>query len=94
MLLVLLISRKNTKIYVEEDKEFALGGKVKLSNKNLYINVNDYLDGETYKGKVKIVLDDSISKKLDGKELSIKHRDKETKFKLKYEDKPIEIILK
>jgi len=94
MLLALLISRKNTKIYVEEDKEFALGGKVKLSNKNLYINVNDYLDGETYKGKVKIVLDDNISKKLDGKELSIKHRDKETKLKLKYEDKPIEIILK
>ena len=92
-LLLLLISRKNTKIFVEEDGEFVLGGKEKLDKNNPEIDVNEYLDGETYENKVKIVLNDNISDVLDGKEITIKHRDQVIKVKVKYEDKPFEIIL-
>jgi hypothetical protein len=93
ILLLLLILRKNTKVYVVEDGEYALAGKLRLGKNDPEINVNDFLDGENYNNKVKIVLNDSISDKLDGKEITIKHRDRTFKVKVEYEDEPFEIIL-
>ena len=94
MLLLLLIFKRNVKIYVEEDGEFVLGGIDKITKKNPKLNIDEYLDGETYPNKVKVHLSDSISEKLDGKEIEIKHRGKIIKIKIVYDDKPYEIILK
>lgn len=93
ILLILLIARRNVKIYVEENKEFEFGGMDKLSKRHLKLDIDKFLDGETYNNKVKIRLSDSISEKLDGKEIEIKHRKVTRTFKIKYEDKPFEIIL-
>ena len=57
------------------------------------MDIDQYLDGNTYPNKVKIRLNDSISEKLDGKEIKIKHRGKTIKHKVKYKDEPYEIIL-
>ena len=65
----------------------------KVTKRKLYINVDPYLDGDTYQNKVKVRLNDSISEKLDGKELEIKHRGKKLIVKVKYEDKPFEFFL-
>ena len=94
LLLLLLFFKRNVKIYVEENGEFVLGGIDKLTKKHPELNIDEYLDGETYPNKVKIHLSDKISEKLDGKEIKIKHRGKITKIKVVYEDKPYEIILK
>ena len=92
-LILLICLRRNVKIYVQENGEFVLGGVTKVTKKKLYINVDPYLDGETYANQVKIRLNDTISEKLDGKELEIKHRGKKVIAKVKYEDKPYEIFL-
>ena len=94
LLLLLLFFKRNVKIYVEENGEFVLGGIDKLTKKHPELNIDEYLDGETYPNKVKIHLSDKISEKLDGKEIKIKHRGKIIKIKVVYEDKPYEIILK
>ena len=94
LLLLLLLFKRNVKIYVEEDGEFVLGGVDKLTKKHPELNIDEYLDGETYPNKVKIHLSDAISEKLDGKEIQIKHRGKIIKIKIVYDDKPYEIILK
>ena len=94
LLLILLSSRRNVKVYVEEKGEFVLGGLDKISKNNKYIDVDKYLDGDTYKKQVKIVLSDSISEKLDKDKIEIKHRGNKRDYKIKYEGKEIEIILK
>ena len=94
LLLLLLLFKRNVKIYVEEDGEFVLGGIDKLTKKHPELNIDEYLDGETYPNKVKIHLSDTISEKLDGKEIKIKHRGKIIKIKIVYDDKPYELILK
>ena len=94
LLLLILLFKRNVKIYVEEDGEFVLGGIDKLTKKHPELNIDEYLDGETYPNKVKIHLSDTISEKLDGKEIKIKHRGKIIKIKIVYDDKPYEIILK
>ena len=93
LLCLLLIFRHNVKVYVEEDGEFVLGGLDKVSKNNLKINVDKYLDSNTYLNKVKIVFSESISDKLNGYELEITHRGVTSKHKIVYEDKPYEIIL-
>ena len=94
LLLILLSSRRNVKVYVEEKGEFVLGGLDKISKNNKYIDVDKYLDGDTYEKQVKIVLSDSISEKLDKDKIEIKHRGNKRDYKIKYEGKEIEIILK
>ena len=94
LLLLLLFFKRNVKIYVEENGEFVLGGIDKLTKKHPELNIDEYLDGETYPNKVKIHLSDTISEKLDRKEIQIKHRGKIIKIKIVYDDKPYEIILK
>ena len=94
LLLILLSCRRNVKIYVKENGEFVLGGLDKISKNNKYIDVDKYLDGDTYEKQVKIVLSDSISEKLDKDKIEIKHRENKKNYKIKYEGKEIEIILK
>ena len=94
LLLILLSCRRNVKVYVEEKGEFVLGGLDKISKNNKYIDVDKYLDGDTYEKQVKIVLSDSISEKLDKDKIEIKHRGNKKDYKIKYEGKEIEIILK
>ena len=94
LLLILLSCRRNVKIYVKENGEFVLGGLDKISKNNKYIDVDKYLDGDTYEKQVKIVLSDSISEKLDKDKIEIKHRGNKKNYKIKYEGKEIEIILK
>ena len=79
---------------MEEEGEFVLGGTDKIGSKHLTLDLDKYLDEETYEGKVKIVLNKAISKKLDGKELKIIHREKMIKHTINYNDEPYEIILK
>ena len=93
LLLILLVFKRNVKVYVEEEGEFVLGGLDKVSKNNLKINIDKYLDEETYPNRAKIVLSDAISEKLDGKELEITHRGNTFKHKIVYNDKPYEINL-
>lgn len=93
ILLILIFFKRNVKIYVEEEGEFVLGGLDKISSKNAKLDINKYLDGNTYPNKVKICLSDSISEKLDGKEIEIKHRGKIIKHNVDYKGKPYEFIL-
>ena len=93
LLVLLAMRRRNIKIYVEEDGEFVLAGTDKLTRNDLTINVDQYLDGETCNSKVMICLNDSISDKLDGEEIEIKHRGEIVKEKIKYLGEPVEITL-
>ncbi len=93
LLLALLFLKKNVKIFVEEDGELAIAGLDKVTNKRLQLNIDKYLDGETYNNKVKVQLSKTISKKLDGKEIEIKHRNEIQKFKIEYKNEPYEINL-
>ena len=93
LLLLLILFRRNVKIYVEEDGEFVLGGVDKINKKNPKLDIDEYLDGKTYSNRVKVHLSDSISEKLNGKEIEITHRGKVIKHKVNYEDKPYEFIL-
>ena len=95
ILLLLLVFKHNTKIYVQEDgNEYVLGGKERLSKNNESIDVDKFLDGNTYPNKVKIVLDKKIAEKLDKQKIEIKHRGKVTKKVIKYNNEEFEIILK
>ncbi len=94
ILFIVIFFKRNVKIYVEENQEFVFGGLDKIKSKNPKIDIDKYLDGETYSNKVKIILSDSISNKLDGKEIEIKHRKVKTKYTIKYNNEPYEIILK
>ncbi len=93
LLILCALLKRNVKVFVEEDGEFVLGGKDKLTKKNKKLYIDQYLDKETYDKPVKIVLSDRISEKLDGKEIEIKHRGKIVKQTIKYADKEFEIIL-
>ena len=94
LLIILLSSRHNVKVYVEENGEFVLGGLDKISKNNKYIDVDKYLDGNTYEKQVKIILSDAISEKLDKTTIEIKHRGDKKKYKIKYEGKEVEILIK
>ena len=94
ILLILIFFRRNVKVYVEEDDEFVLGGLDKINKKHLELDIDKYIDGETYQNTVRIRLSKSISEKLDGKEIEIKHRGQKIKYKITYDNKPYEIILK
>ena len=95
ILLLLLVFKHNTKIYVQEDgNEYVLGGKERLSKNNKSIDVDKFLDGNTYPNKVKIVLDKKIAEKLDKQTIEIKHRGKVTKKVIKYNNEEFEIVLK
>ena len=95
ILLLLLVLKHNTKIYVQEDgNEYVLGGKERLSKNNKSIDIDKFLDGNTYPNKVKIVLDKKIAEKLDKQKIEIKHRGKVTKKVIKYNNEEFEIILK
>jgi len=65
----------------------------KLTARKRKINIDKFIDGETYKNKVLIHLNDKISQKLYGKEIEIKHRGEVKKFTIKYNDEPYEIVL-
>ena len=92
-LFLLIFSRRNVKVYVEEDEEFVLGGLDKITKKNPKLDIDKYLDKNTYPNRVKIRLNDSISEKLDDKEIEIIHRGKTIKHKVKYNDEPYEFML-
>ena len=94
LLLLLLVFKRNTKIYVEEDGEYVLGGMERLTNKHRTIDVDQYLDGNTYPNRVKIVLNKKIAEKLDKQKIEIKHRGKVTKKVIKYNNEELEITLK
>ena len=93
-LLILIVFKRNVEVYVFEDGEFVLGGKDKITKKNPRIDIDKFLDEGTYPNQVKIRLNDSISEKLDGKELEINHRGKTIKHTIKYNNEEYEIILK
>ncbi len=93
LLILVVMRRRNIKIYVEEDGEFVLAGTEKLSRNDLTINIDQYLDGENYHNKVMICLNDSISDKLDEEEIEIKHRGEIVKVKVKYLGEPVDITL-
>lgn len=92
-ILILIICKHNIKVYVFEDGEFVLGGKDKISKKKPSLNVDKFLDGGTYPNQVKIRLNNSISKKLDGVEIEITHRGQVIKHTVKYNNEKYEIIL-
>ena len=95
ILLLLLVFKHNTKIYVQEDgNEYVLGGKERLSKNNKTIDVDKFLDGNTYPNKVKIILDKKIAEKLDKQKIEIKHRGKVTEKVIKYNNEEFEIVLK
>ncbi len=95
ILLLILIFKRNVKVYVIEDKEegFILGGLDKISKKNPKLDIDRFLDKETYPNEVKVHLNDSISEKLDGVEIEITHRGKKIKHTVHYNDEPYEFIL-
>lgn len=93
VLLFLLFFKHNVKVYVEEDGEFVLGGLDKLSKDDPKLDIDHFLDDETYPNRVKVHLNDSISEKLDGIEIEITHRGKTIKHKVHYKDEPYEFIL-
>ena len=93
ILILIIVFRRNVKILIEEDGEFVLGGLDKVSKNNLKLNIDQYLDRETYDNRVKIILNDSISEKLDGKVIEVNYKNKVFKYKIHYADKPFEINL-
>lgn len=93
LLLVLLFRKRNVKVYIEENGKFELGGLDKLTKKRLTLDVDKFLDSDTYKSKVKIHLNDKISEKLDGKEITIIHRNEFKHYVVRYTGEPFEIIL-
>lgn len=93
LLLVLLFRKRNVKVFIEENGKFELGGLDKLTKKRLTLDVDKFLDNETYTSKVKVRLNDKISEKLDGKEITIIHRNEYKHFVIRYTGEPYEIIL-
>ncbi|MCI8518757.1 MAG: hypothetical protein HFJ51_01110 [Clostridia bacterium] len=93
LLAILFATRRNTKIYIEENGKFKLGGSRKLSKRRLNIDIDDFLDGDTYLGKVKVVLNKNIAKKLDGELIEIKHRGVSKRFRVEYNNEKFEVIL-
>ena len=93
LLLILLLFKRNVKIYVEEDGEFVLAGYDKVKKNDPYIDIDKYLDEETYNNRVKVILSDSISEKLDNKTLEIEFRGEIITHKVQYEDEEYEFIL-
>ena len=93
-MLALLLTRKNAKIYALVDGKERLIGKVKVHDENTMIDVNKYLNGDTYNKHIKVVLNKEISNKLDGKEIHIKYKDQTTKSKVNYADDNYKIDVK
>ena len=93
ILILIIVFKRNVRILIEEDGEFVLGGLDKVSKNNLKLDIDQYLDKDTYNNKVKVVFNDSISKKLDGKIIEINYKNRVFKYKIHYADKPFEINL-
>ena len=93
ILILIIVFNRNVRILIEEDGEFVLGGLDKVSKNNLKLDIDQYLDKDTYDNKVKVVFNDSISKKLDGKIIEINYKNRVFKYKIHYADKPFEINL-
>ena len=93
ILILIIVFKRNVRILIEEDGEFVLGGLDKVSKNNLKLDIDQYLDKDTYDNKVKVVFNDSISKKLDGKIIEINYKNRVFKYKIHYADKPFEINL-
>ncbi|MCI8620544.1 MAG: hypothetical protein HFJ50_01660 [Clostridia bacterium] len=93
LLAILFALRRNTKIYVEENGEFELGGSKRLSRRKMYIDLDEFLEEATYLNKVKIVLNKKIAKKLDGELIEVTHRGVTKRFRVDYSKDEFEIIL-
>ena len=93
ILILIIVFKRNVRILIEEDGEFVLGGLDKVSKNNLKLDIDQYLDKDTYDNKVKVVFNDSISKKLDGKIIELNYKNRVFKYKIHYADKPFEINL-
>ena len=93
ILLLLVLFKHNTEIYVQEDGEFVLGGKEKLTKKHKEIDIDQYLDGNTYPNEVKVILNKKIAKKLDKQKIKIKHRGKTTEYVIEFNNEEFEIKL-
>ena len=93
ILLLLVLFKQNTEIYVQEDGEFVLGGKEKLTKKHKEIDIDQYLDGNTYPNEVKVILNKKIAKKLDKQKIKIKHRGKTTEHVIEFNNEEFEIKL-
>ena len=95
LLIILIVAfRRNVEIYVFEDGEFVLGGKDRITKRKARIDIDKFLDEETYPNPVKVILNKSISKKLDKEEIEIIHREQEIKHTIEYNDEEYEITLK
>ncbi len=92
--LLLLVFKRNVKIYVEEDGEIVLGGKDRLSTVKKLLNVDKYLDGETAKYPVKVELNKNISRALDEDEITIKYKGESVNRTIKYENDKFVIYLR
>ena len=93
LLAILFASRRNTKIYVEENGEFKLNGAKRLSRGKLYIDLDKFVGGDTYLSRVKVELNKNIAKKLDGELIEVKHRGISKRFRVDYKDEKFEITL-
>lgn len=93
LIILVVVFRRNVKVYVFEDGEFVLGGKDRITKRNATINIDKFLDEDTYPNPVKVILSKSISKKLDKEEIEIIHREQEIKHTVEYDDEEYEITL-
>lgn len=91
---LLILNRKNVKVYVAINNKYELIGKDRISSKQIEFSIDSYLTDNTYQNEVKIEINKSTSKKLDGKEIEITHRNQKIKREINYEDKSYEIYLK
>lgn len=92
-LLLLVAFRRNVKIFEEEKEKFKLVGKARISRRHLVINVDKFLDNESYLHRIKISLNKKISRKLDGEEISVKYKDEYLRYIVKYDYEKFEIII-
>ncbi len=93
LILLIVIFKRNVEVYVVEDGEFVLGGKANITKRDPSLNIDKFLDRDTYAEAVKVVLSDRISEKLDGKAIEITHRGKTIKHTVKYSGEEYEFIL-
>lgn len=94
IILIVVIARKNVKIYIMKNAQYKLIGKDKITKNKLIINIDKYLNEETSENEIKIEISKSISKKLNKKEIDIIYRKETIKRKINYENKLNEIYLK
>ena len=95
MLIVLLKNKANVGIYVlEEDGEMELVGKDRITKENTEINLESYIQ-ENKEHALEVVLSKHISKKLDGRMVTLKIEGNKVKNeKIVFEDGEFSIIIK